>query len=248
MALPPSSELPDARSTQDFLREAGASAALPSDPRSNVSSWLGPYAPPRVVEKTASEVDSDAAYGLLVLQGQQKGLDLPAPSTDVALDNWDERDYSTPVEIIPSRHRILERKSGEPLPDRNELVELGEWDGPAIFGEGDPSFFTRLQVHEGDSNLVRIVEEDEDSEGEERTRTAFSLAGPTQKKNKRKRPVPKKLAGHVMMDMGLDVYNMSNDKKYEDLKESKKRVRQTFGSLEVLHSWPALKLQLPFVS
>lgn len=42
----------------------------------------------------------------------------------------------------------------------------------------------------------------------------------------------------------LDPYNISNDHHYEGMKH---RVRQTFGSIIVQHSYPALKLQLPFV-
>lgn len=46
---------------------------------------------------------------------------------------------------------------------------------------------------------------------------------------------------------GLDKFNLSNDKEYEETVETKKVIRQTFGLLEVSHSYPAQKLQLPFV-
>jgi transcription initiation factor TFIID subunit 1, fungi type len=42
----------------------------------------------------------------------------------------------------------------------------------------------------------------------------------------------------------LDMYNISNDHHYEG---GKHRVRQTFGTINVQHAYPALKLQLPFV-
>lgn len=47
-----------------------------------------------------------------------------------------------------------------------------------------------------------------------------------------------------------DIYNLSNDHLYELPKHlgTRHRVRQTFGQLEVEHAYPALKLQLPFVS
>lgn len=44
-----------------------------------------------------------------------------------------------------------------------------------------------------------------------------------------------------------DRFNISNDHTYDVAKETK-LVRQTFGALEVEHAYPALKLQLPFVS
>ena len=191
-----------------------------------------------------------------MLHTKERGYDLPLNNiSDVGLSPWDEREYSDvnanlDLLLPQNRHRLLDRKPGEPLPDRNEQVDMGNWDQPFVFGEGDAKPFTRLQVHEGDPALVRIVEEEEDDEEDEiKPRLTISLTNlGGKRKKKSNRPVPKKLIGNSMMDLGLDVYNMSNDKKYEDLKESKKRVRQTFGSLEVQHSWPALKLQLPFVS
>jgi hypothetical protein len=47
-----------------------------------------------------------------------------------------------------------------------------------------------------------------------------------------------------------DPFNLSNDHHYEIPKHvgARQRVRQTFGQLEVQHAYPALKLQLPFVS
>lgn len=49
-------------------------------------------------------------------------------------------------------------------------------------------------------------------------------------------------------EAGLDPFNLSNDRAYEVAKETKKRIRQTLGQLEVQHAYPAQKLQLPFVS
>lgn len=49
-------------------------------------------------------------------------------------------------------------------------------------------------------------------------------------------------------DETLDPFNLSNDREYEVPKEQKRHViRQTFGALEVVHAYPAQKLQLPFV-
>lgn len=52
----------------------------------------------------------------------------------------------------------------------------------------------------------------------------------------------------VEREAGLDPFNMSNDREYEVTRDVKKKIRQTFGLLEVQHAYPAQKLQLPFVS
>lgn len=45
-----------------------------------------------------------------------------------------------------------------------------------------------------------------------------------------------------------DKFNLSNDQQYEVSKEiARQRVRQTFQDLHIHHSYPAQKLQLPFV-
>ncbi|RXK42077.1 transcription initiation factor TFIID subunit 1 [Tremella mesenterica] len=44
----------------------------------------------------------------------------------------------------------------------------------------------------------------------------------------------------------LDPFNISNDHLYEHSRESRFRIRQTFGAIEVFHSGPAKILQLPF--
>ena len=54
----------------------------------------------------------------------------------------------------------------------------------------------------------------------------------------------------MRLDSGLvkDKFNLSNDHFYELAKDGgRRRVRQTFGQLVVEHSYPAQKLQLPFV-
>lgn len=45
----------------------------------------------------------------------------------------------------------------------------------------------------------------------------------------------------------LDPLNISNDHLYEQPRESRFRIRQTFGAIEVVHSYPAKVLQLPWV-
>lgn len=82
-----------------------------------------------------------------------------------------------------------------------------------------------------DSTLVTpdLVESDED-EAAEAAETAAKAARSSKPSNK------------------LDPFNLSNDHIYEQSKESRHRIRQTFGAIEVFHSGPARALQLPFVS
>ncbi|CED83739.1 Transcription initiation factor TFIID, subunit TAF1 [Phaffia rhodozyma] len=54
---------------------------------------------------------------------------------------------------------------------------------------------------------------------------------------------PKQVVSARLAPTNLDPYNISNDHHYEGMKH---RVRQTFGSIIVQHSYPALKLQLPY--
>jgi hypothetical protein len=44
----------------------------------------------------------------------------------------------------------------------------------------------------------------------------------------------------------LDPFNLSNDHLYEHSRESRFRIRQTFGNIQVFHAGPAKTLQLPF--
>lgn len=57
----------------------------------------------------------------------------------------------------------------------------------------------------------------------------------------------KRFRNEAGQGVAKDKFNISNDHTYDVAKETK-LVRQTFGALEVEHSYPALKLQLPFVS
>lgn len=55
------------------------------------------------------------------------------------------------------------------------------------------------------------------------------------------RPAPPPVTGK------LDRFNISNDHLYEHSRESRFKIRQTFGAIEVFHSAPAKALQLPYV-
>lgn len=71
--------------------------------------------------------------------------------------------------------------------------------------------------------------------------------GDTQPEATKKLATKKGGAVAVMKDTKLDPFNISNDPLYEHSRESKYRIRQTFGAIEVFHSMPAKILQLPFV-
>jgi len=107
----------------------------------------------------------------------------------------------------------------------NAIFESGIWTQSIIWDAKAPfRDFTQL-----DLSHVEDVTYDDD--------------GPT-----RVDPRPRKrLRTDAGPQLPKDKFNISNDHAYEAIKDSR-LVRQTFGALEVEHAYPALKLQLPFVS
>lgn len=108
---------------------------------------------------------------------------------------------------------------------RNPDVELGDWLKSVIWSSR-ASFkdFTKLQLNLNDP------------------------AGPAAYQRKQVQPVElvKRITVQNTAGTARDPYNMSNDKLYEVRREQKKTVRQTFGQLEVQHTYPAMKLQFPW--
>lgn len=107
---------------------------------------------------------------------------------------------------------------------KNPDIESGEWLKSIVWSSSTPfKDFTKLQLNLNDP------------------------AGPASSLN---RPADNVKNAIVRIGTGwsMDPYNLSNDKLYEVRKEAKRTVRQTFGQLEVQHSYPAMKLQFPWVS
>lgn len=107
---------------------------------------------------------------------------------------------------------------------RNPEVLAGDWMRSVIFSNNSNyEDFTRLQLSLDDAH------------------GPASIPAPQK---------PPKLKTSIMTNNSstLDSYNLSNDKLYEVRREQKRTVRQTFGHIEVQHSYPAMKLQFPWVS
>lgn len=106
------------------------------------------------------------------------------------------------------------------LAPRNDHLESGDWITNVIWDA------TRISPE-----LLESDEED-DAQSEAAKRSATKKGG----------------AVAIVKDTKkLDPFNISNDPLYEHSRESKYRIRQTFGAIEVFHSMPAKILQLPYV-
>ncbi|BGP46994.1 hypothetical protein JCM10450v2_002846 [Rhodotorula kratochvilovae] len=157
------------------------------------------------------------------------------PSNDRAfdlaeLDEWEERIMwgddkpAPPASAFPN-----------PLQHRNPLFDQGDWVKSILWDGENPAraeYFTRLNLNLNDTQMLLEVQHPKIE------------AAP--------KPVaPINALGSAAMlaprDETLDPFNLSNDREYEVPKEQKRQIiRQTFGALEVVHAYPAQKLQLPF--
>ena len=131
------------------------------------------------------------------------------------------------------------KKAEEVMTPANEVLESGDWTQSIIWDSKTPfRDFTQLEIAEptpepeayvtGTLNLVFLL----------LYPIHHHISDPNRpKKRLRADNVPK------------DKFNISNDQQYEVSKEvARQRVRQTFQDLHIQHSYPAQKLQLPFVS
>lgn len=108
----------------------------------------------------------------------------------------------------------------------NVQLEKGDWTKSIIWDVRLPhKSFSRVNLNLNDPNMLLQV-------------TPFGNAASANADQ-----APSETVRHP----GLDRFNLSNDREYEETGETKKVIRQTFGLLEVAHSYPAQKLQLPFV-
>ncbi|GAA5849102.1 hypothetical protein JCM5353_002538 [Sporobolomyces roseus] len=121
------------------------------------------------------------------------------------------------------------------LAPRNTLFDQGDWVKSILWDGENPQraeYFTRLNLNLNDTQMLLEVQQPKPE------LPPNSLS-------------PLNALGSASMlaprDTTLDPFNLSNDAEYEVPKEHKKQaVRQTFGALEVVHAYPAQKLQLPF--
>ncbi|BGP14889.1 hypothetical protein JCM10213_003755 [Rhodosporidiobolus nylandii] len=146
------------------------------------------------------------------------------------LDEWEDR-----ILWGENRPPPLASAFPNPMQHRNPLFDQGDWtkailwDGPH---PGKAEYFTRLNLNLNDTQMLLEVQYPK-------------VEAP------KKVVAPINALGSAAMlaprDATLDPFNLSNDREYEVPKEQKRQVvRQTLGALEVVHAYPAQKLQLPF--
>jgi transcription initiation factor TFIID subunit 1 len=121
---------------------------------------------------------------------------------------------------------------------RNPEVEDGNWLDCIIYDAKNRPWkdFTALHIVEEDARSLSNT----NAQGLEIEKEA----------NKSQIPIVRTTSNTWNRDnkqQSLDPFNLSNDRFYEVSKEHRRRIRQTFGNLEVQHSYPAMKLQLPLV-
>lgn len=140
----------------------------------------------------------------------------------------------------------------EPLAPRNADFESGDWLKSIIWDADRPyKDFTKVNLNLNDVQMLLEVQTD--------ARTYFTslphycwLAYWARILNSQlvlsTEPTEVNLTlNTIEREAGLDPLNFSNDREYAVTKDTKKKIRQTFGQLEVQHAYPAQKLQLPFV-
>ncbi|GAA5974601.1 hypothetical protein JCM5350_001213 [Sporobolomyces pararoseus] len=146
------------------------------------------------------------------------------------LDEWEDQ-----IVWGPSNQQPRHPSADKLLAPRNALFDQGDWIKSILWDGENPQraeYFTRLNLNLNDTQMLLEVHQ---------PKVELPPA-----------PVaPINALGSAAMlaprDATLDPFNLSNDAEYEVPKEHKKQaVRQTFGALEVVHAYPAQKLQLPF--
>ncbi|GAA5893952.1 hypothetical protein JCM8208_001289 [Rhodotorula glutinis] len=123
----------------------------------------------------------------------------------------------------------------KPLQHRNPLFDQGGWVKSILWDGENPAraeYFTRLNLNLNDTQMLLEVQHP-------KREAAPKVVAPVNALGSAAMLAPR--------DETLDPFNLSNDREYQVPKEQKRHViRQTFGALEVVHAYPAQKLQLPF--
>ncbi|WFD43991.1 hypothetical protein MPSI1_002656 [Malassezia psittaci] len=152
---------------------------------------------------------------------------------NVELDDWERRlvPYKPPTVAAPLLQDHIPRLEDIGRPRNMELAK-GQYFFESIIWNPFVRFhpFDRLIM---DMNDAEMILENETVQEEKQVSLLRADAPPNLLKSS-------KYTGE------LDPFNLSNDRMYELSKEHRHRVRQTLGQLVVRHTWPAIKLQLPF--
>ncbi|GAA5988754.1 hypothetical protein JCM11641_006528 [Rhodosporidiobolus odoratus] len=238
LALPNLNELPRSKSSRDAL--LAPMRPLPPSKDEGIRRMLLEARVANMRESGQAigeeEGDEDEELGKAVERVNQRTkakwtVPEDADSFELAeLDDWEDR-------IVWGDNKPLAISSAFPTPlqHRNPLFEEGDWtkailwDGPH---PGKAEYFTRLNLNLNDTQMLLEVQLP-------KVEAAPKPAAPVNALGSAAMLAPR--------DATLDPFNLSNDREYEIPKEQKRQIiRQTLGALEVVHAYPAQKLQLPF--
>ncbi|GAA5883293.1 hypothetical protein JCM16303_007351, partial [Sporobolomyces ruberrimus] len=242
LALPSTTELSRPKSTRDSLLAPLRPLPPPAKGDELVRSMLLEARAESMREAGAAAGDEEESEG----EELRKAVERAARRTKTSwripddeeafelaeLDEWEDQIVWGPSHK-PSRYPQQESV----LAPRNPLFEQGDWIKSILWDGENPQrseYFTRLNLNLNDTQMLLEVHEPKPELPPETVPVA-----------------PINALGSASMlaprDATLDPFNLSNDAEYEVPKEHKKQaVRQTFGALEVVHAYPAQKLQLPF--
>lgn len=152
---------------------------------------------------------------------------------NVEVDDWERRVVSDSwkedqSQSLATSHVPTMLEVSRP---RNADLARGTWFDSIIWNPHAPfRSFDRLIM---DMNDAEMILESEKTQSEKQVSLLRADAPPNLLKSSK-------------FTAELDPFNLSNDRMYEMSKEHRHRVRQTLGQLVVRHTWPAIKLQLPF--
>ena len=223
--LPQPSNYSTAPSTRDFR----------SHRRYDRTSAAAQYLLDALREQAEGQSDDDgeheeAAFEQLVRSANAAGWKLPlnisSEQDAIKFEDWEDKvvwDNDSQMQLVLATQKPEARKFGF----KNADLESGDWARSVIWSERAPfKDFTKLQLNLNDP--------------------AGPAAYPRKEIPWEETAAAKQIAARSAAGTIRDPFNLANDKLYQVRREQKKTVRQTFGQLEVQHTYPAMKLQFPW--
>lgn len=231
---------PKRRRMQGRIPEVkGGTRPTPPAPRSTRDELVTPAGPlmtrsHQLARELAEPIDSTmseerrADLSIRSLVRPQARLNL------LSLDDWEERIYWGADEEgdVATNDEWQKPPPVNIQRPYNHELDAGDWVNGIIWGGGAKhKDYTQLILDLNDPEMMLEMRTDE----QEKISSLVRMDAPA-------------ISSRAMRAAaGLDPFNLSNDRFYEQSKEHRMRsIRQTLGQLELQHSWPATKLQLPF--